>query len=671
MYCCSGNHSIDQDTDQVSHFDCLLNLKFRYSVFSTQIRHFIFAKLLYLYPETGYPLLILKRTCKSGVTLLAFLLTTMLFSQERNIQTRFDLLYNKAMDSLATDGRTSASCLEAISAFGDDLSTLQHARFSYLQMKIMEKRKPATTVSGKTPPEDPDHVKHPDSLPSYAQWYLERSMPDNAIRLLMRAIDILPETSVDADFVRIELCEAYRQKLEYSKGISLIYRLLERPVPLSDRNQAYAWNRLAALYNESGNPAASYPDSVFKYSLLCIELSKKTGDMCDLATSQNELSYQYILCKNYDKALDLSQKSVSNFLAAGLPFHAMNSLINQGNIYIRKKNYHSALESLDQSTRLSPLWKNRNLYMRIYEMYAIAFAGLGKYRDAYEFQNLYHLLRSEFYRDRMNDQIVEQSARYDSFIKDQKIREEQKKNEFNHRQIILLIILSIALTLAFIFSLFYFRLRRQGALKQKLIEAVVETENNERRRIARDLHDGLGPVLSAINHYFQAFLDAKPENRESIRNRLQMVISEAIDEVSRISHNISPHVLEKYGLIAALNNLLAPLIASEKYEIIFSSGFNERLDPKIELAVYRCITELINNTLKHAEATKISLDIGKSDGRLGILYTDNGKGFVASPGKRVGQGIPNITNRVESFGGTLSVVSSLNAGISVEISIPV
>jgi signal transduction histidine kinase len=270
----------------------------------------------------------------------------------------------------------------------------------------------------------------------------------------------------------------------------------------------------------------------------------------------------------------------------------------------------------------------------------------------------------------MDSQILEQSARYDLLVKEQKIREEQKKNEFNRRQIILLIIITITLTLAFFFSLFYFRLRRQRDLKQKLIEAVVETENNERRRIARDLHDGLGPVISAINHYFQAFLDAKPENRDAIRDRLQVVISEAIDEVSRISHNISPHVLEKHGLMTALNNLLSPLMANEKYEILFTSGFDERLDPKIELTVYRCITELINNTLKHAEATRISLDIGHSEGKLAIRYSDNGKGFTAVPGKRVGQGIPNITNRVESFGGTLSLVSTPNAGISVEIIIP-
>ena len=199
----------------------------------------------------------------------------------------------------------------------------------------------------------------------------------------------------------------------------------------------------------------------------------------------------------------------------------------------------------------------------------------------------------------------------------------------------------------------------------------METENNERRRIARDLHDGLGPLLSAINHYFQAFLDAKPESRDAIRERLQTVISEAIDEVSRISHNISPHVLEKHGLMTALNNLMAPLTANGKYEVVFNSKLEQKLSQETELTVYRCITELLNNTMKHAEAVRISLDIRLSGNQLLIIYSDNGKGFDPASVKTSGMGPHNIRNRVESSGGTLSMESSPDAGILVSIIIPV
>ncbi|MCX6285141.1 MAG: ATP-binding protein [Bacteroidetes bacterium] len=140
--------------------------------------------------------------------------------------------------------------------------------------------------------------------------------------------------------------------------------------------------------------------------------------------------------------------------------------------------------------------------------------------------------------------------------------------------------------------------------------------------------------------------------------------------MSRISHNISPHVLEKHGLMTALNNLMAPLTANGKYEVVFNSKLEQGLSPETELTVYRCITELLNNTMKHAEASRISLDIRHSGNQLLILYADNGKGFDTVSVKKSGMGLNNIRNRVESSGGRLSMESSPDAGILVNITIP-
>jgi DNA-binding NarL/FixJ family response regulator len=146
-------------------------------------------------------------------------------------------------------------------------------------------------------------------------------------------------------------------------------------------------------------------------------------------------------------------------------------------------------------------------------------------------------------------------------------------------------------------------------------------------------------------------VDAKPENREGIQARLQTVISEAIDEVSRISHNISPHVLEKHGLMTALNNLMAPLTAHGRYEVEFITALEQQPDPKTALTVYRCISELLNNTMKHADASRITLEIKAAGSHLLIRYADNGKGFDTARAKKTGMGLHNIHNRVESSGG--------------------
>lgn len=599
-----------------------------------------------------------------------FFIPAMLVAQQEGSISRFDALYDRAMQALGRDTVAATKILNYLSADTGSLSDLQRARISYLQLKLRERRTRGNTQGGMPVFPSPASLRNPDSMVYYANRYLERSMPDRAIALLMKALDRFPPNSDAADRAKLGLCEAYRQKQEYLKGIDLISSLLERPMPLSLPNRAYAYSRLAALYNEWGEPKASYTDSVFRYSLRCQEVARQAGDLPTLAASFNELSYQYIRKDDFDKALGLSKQAVACFLSAGMPFHAMNALINQSNIFLRKEDYTAALGALEEATRLAPVWENRNLYMRIYMQYAEIYERRGEYHDACGFLTLCNHLQVEFFKDRINSQITDQAARYDLLIKEQKIREEQKKNQFRRHQIIFLGIISITLSLAFLFSLFYFRLRRKDALRQKLAEAVLETETNERRRIARDLHDGLGPVLSAINHYFQAFLDAKPETREEIRNRLQMVITEAIDEVSKISHNISPHVLEKHGLDTALNSLFAPLTTAGRYEISYNCDCRERFDPKVELTVYRCITELLNNTMKHAGASRISLDVRYQGDRITIAFADNGSGFDPTLAKKTGMGLHNITNRVESFGGSLVLASAPGTGTSVTISIP-
>lgn len=582
----------------------------------------------------------------------------------------FDFHYTKALSAFSSNSDSAFYWLSHLEQSTQALTSLQQAKLNFAILKIRFTGEDKVTI--------PDSLITPtrqfkgatDSLISFAHSYLERSMPDRAIPLLLHAINFLPEHSAESDNAKIELCEAYRQKQEYAKGADILYDLLHYPHTLSDKNKAYAYNRLAAIYNEWSIPPLSYKDSVIHYATLCADLATKINSAPDLATALNELSLQYLLKKEYSNALELSEKAVKGFIASSMPFCAMNALILQSNIYLGQKDYPAALQVMTQATQLAPIWENRNLYRRIYKQYANIYAITGNFKDAFEFLTLSSQLQVDFFKDRINSQINEQSAHYDLLVKEQKIREEKEKNAFKQRQILLLTIIIITLFVAFLISFYYFRLKRQETLNQKLLGAIVETETNERRRIARDLHDGLGPVLSAINHYFQAFLDAKPESRDMIQTRLRSVISEAIDEVSRISHNISPHVLENHGLVTALNNLVAPLNASGKYQVDFSTGLNERLTPKIELTAYRCIAELLNNTLKHADATKISLHLNRKNDSLLISYADNGKGFNMQTVSSGSMGLYNINNRIESFGGSLTIKSSPHNGMMADITLP-
>jgi signal transduction histidine kinase len=591
------------------------------------------------------------------------------FGQRFENGIEFDSIYNKGMSAINSNQSISKQCLEILENHKKELSPIQQAQTNYFRLKVIYADTNAVKALDKRMFAAPDSLGHTDALIYSARKFLEKSMPDKAIHLLMEALDTVEAGTEKADYCRINLTEAYRQKQEYVKGIDILNEILRANRHLSDANRAFAYNRLAAIYNEWGYKI-SFTDSVFKYSELCIALSEKINDKPSLAASQNELSYQYIRKNQYSKALEYSLQSVANFKQSGLRYNAMNALINQSNIFVGLKQYGPSIQCLEDATNLCSIEENRNLFMRLYLQYATINSLTGNYKDAYDFMAISRDLQVDFFKDRINVQINEQSARYDLLIKEQKIKEARQLNEFHKRQLTFLIIILIFLFIAFVLVFFYLKSKRKEGIKQQLIEAVVETEEKERKRIARDLHDGLGPVLSAVNHYFQAYLDARDEDKENIQIRLQQVISSAIDEVSRISHNISPQVLEYHGLITALNNFIAPLSENGRIKVNFTSDFAERFESKKELTVYRCITELLNNTMKHAEASLVRLDITSKDKVLYVLYSDNGKGFNTSVEQTEGMGLNNIKNRVETFGGKLALESTLKKGIKVNIEIP-
>ena len=210
-------------------------------------------------------------------------------------------------------------------------------------------------------------------------------------------------------------------------------------------------------------------------------------------------------------------------------------------------------------------------------------------------------------------------------------------------------------------------------LQDQLLDTVILTEEKERKRIASDLHDGLGPVLSAVNLFFQAYVDApKGAEKKSIETKLKLIIDEAIADVSRISHNISPHILEKYGLAVALKSFIDQLNKGEKMKIELHIDPLDRFELKHELTIYRSISELINNTIKHANASRIEIHFEQAATMLTIRYEDDGHGF-SNPqtlAESNGIGIQNIQNRIQSLGGTSSFTNAANGGMKALIAIP-
>ncbi|MBD3240237.1 MAG: hypothetical protein GF331_06590 [Chitinivibrionales bacterium] len=210
-------------------------------------------------------------------------------------------------------------------------------------------------------------------------------------------------------------------------------------------------------------------------------------------------------------------------------------------------------------------------------------------------------------------------------------------------------------------------------IQRGIMDAVIRAEEDERRRIASDLHDGLGPVISAAGLHFEAYRDAaEPNAREQIGRTLHRILEEAVADVSRIAHNISPHILEEHGLGEALHAFVAR--AQRTCPISFSVHIDRhrRFDMRCELALYRAITELVQNAIRHSKADSVMLSVTTEADEILVEYRDSGTGFdIDKAQQSAGMGLRNIRNRIASCDGTIAFRCPPDGGFAVTIRMPV
>ncbi|MBN1951115.1 MAG: PAS domain S-box protein [Bacteroidales bacterium] len=211
-------------------------------------------------------------------------------------------------------------------------------------------------------------------------------------------------------------------------------------------------------------------------------------------------------------------------------------------------------------------------------------------------------------------------------------------------------------------------------LDKKILEAVIKTEEQERERFAKNLHDDLGPLLSGIKMYISSLSSSQEvEKREYIISQLNEVVKEAITTTKEVSNDLSPHILINYGLVSAIENFLNKIPSNIAVNLECTLP-GERYSNAIENSFYRIIKELINNSLKHAAASRIDILLEDTGKELHLSYSDNGKGMdmkKLDPSVIKGMGISNIISRAKSLNGKYSFNTKQGAGFSFNITISI
>jgi signal transduction histidine kinase len=210
--------------------------------------------------------------------------------------------------------------------------------------------------------------------------------------------------------------------------------------------------------------------------------------------------------------------------------------------------------------------------------------------------------------------------------------------------------------------------------ERRVINAIINTEENEKKRFAKDLHDGLGPLLSTVKMSLSALTGKikDPHGQEILKNT-NHVVNEAISTIKEVSNNLSPHVLTNFGLSSAINAFTNKINQTKVLEIDFKSNMeNQRLENDKEVVIYRAVCELINNSILHSGATRIEIELNKHEKFITLQFYDNGRGFDTSRlGSEdiKGMGISNIETRVKSVEGVFILESNPGKGTSALIKV--
>lgn len=478
----------------------------------------------------------------------------------------------------------------------------------------------------------------------------------------------------------------YNNGLDKPKeALPYYHKALEIQKSFNDEaNMAYTYNNIGNSYY-----FLKQPQEALSNYLLSASIKEKLGNKRGLSSSNDNIGNVYVDLKNYDKALEYYQKALATRQEFEDKKGITTSYVNIGNVYIALKKYNEAIELHKKALALAEEIGNKEAMKESSNSIAACYEALGDYKLAFRYYKYSSAIKDSILNTSFTEQIAEMQTRYDVEKKDLELAKNKAEIETKEKQvfiknIIIASIIILALMLIISGTLFY----RKKQIEQKArldasiahekelrTRAILEAEEKERRRIAQDLHDGVGQLLSAAKMNLSN-LDSKiqidnEEQRTAMQNAISLV-DDSVKEVRTVSHNMMPNTLIKLGLASAIREFITKLGNAPTLKVDLEIvGLDSRLDNQVETVLYRVIQEVINNIIKHAKASQISMQLVRHETELNVMIEDNGVGFDTNKLETYdGIGLKGIQTRIELLGGTVHFDSAIGRGTTVIIDVP-
>jgi len=481
--------------------------------------------------------------------------------------------------------------------------------------------------------------------------------------------------------VQSNLGKVYRMLKEYDLAREYLNMAYDEIIKFGDFEEIGRWyNKMGSLEVEVMNY-----EGAEEYFIKADSNFRVVKSGVGISNCQVNLAGLYHLQGLSDKSLGKYDSAITYYREFDIPEGLIVAWDGKAAVYVSKGNLEIALSYSDSCLNLARQTKNMKRQEEVLNKLITIYAEMEDWQEVAKTHNLLHSIKDSIYSLEKAQTIHNLDLKYNKEKDKVKILDLQNKNLQRTKQRNAFLIIGAGLII-FAFYLFYFfrykakknRIISDQKIQQlqeekKLLAArfLVEGQEKERKRIASAIHDSLGVLLSTSKMHITSIKDDDPKNRELIEKATKY-LDEANTEMRKISHNMMPGSLSKLGLCEALDDLFDTLDDAEGMDASMEVvGPKERLPENQEIMIYRVVQEMVNNTIKHAKASKISLTLIVHPDEVDISYADNGKGFVVDEVLSMKtMGVQSIRSRVKFLDGRLNIESAPGKGVVYRISIP-
>lgn len=492
---------------------------------------------------------------------------------------------------------------------------------------------------------------------------------EEGLKNLFEALKLL-ETNPHSEFeakVRVNISYAYLELKRYRECIDFGNEsLVLMRDPALDYIRSYIYNNSAVSYG-----ALQQLDSARYMVEKGLAIAKANKDNQNAANAHFILGTVYSNANQYQKAIEQYELARPYREKVGNPFFIAADLQALSDLYYKAGKFREGIkageEALAVATEHNMLLKFENTYVGLAKNYR----GLGDHQQASRYFELWAMAKDSIYKNSSASAIAEMQTKYETEKKEQQIalKDLQLSAQRAQLQKTYLVIAALVIIGALIVIAARGRIKRKQlvadqekelAVREAFIDATIRSQENERKRFARDLHDGMGQLISSLRLMVnQLDRNAPVEAKLDIAERSERILNEMHTEIRSIAFNLMPQTLIQHGLVPALQEMALRL--NQTGEILVTvNGFDipDRMNEVHEISLYRIIQEWTNNVIKYANASKIQIQLIGHEEEISITVEDNGNGFdTAILQQGEGNGWKNIKSRLNLIKGELELDS--------------